>query len=172
MKSERVYLEQMIDAADQIHPGRRIIRRGIESMTREEQNIQTAQAGYAAFLCGDIPAILALCDERVEWIMPGAGAIPTAGIKKGHSGVLDFFGAVAATWQFEVFEPREYVASGDRVVVLGHYRARSRKTGRVVGSDWAMAWRFRDGKCLRLQEFTDTAVLAAALDESAASAGR
>ena len=141
-------------------------------MTKEEQNIQTAQAGYAAFLRGDLQAIVALCDEQVEWDMPGAGVLPTGGIKKGHAGVLGFFAAVAAAWDFEAFEPREYLASGDRVVVLGHYRARSRKTGRASESDWAMAWRFKDGKCIRLQEFTDTALLAAALDESAASAAR
>jgi ketosteroid isomerase-like protein len=35
-----------------------------------EQNIKTAQAGYAAFQRGDIPGVLGQLDEAIEWVTP------------------------------------------------------------------------------------------------------
>jgi len=140
-------------------------------MTTEEQsNIEVAKAGYAAFARGDIAGVIAMLDENVEWSMPGGPALPSSGIKKGVEGVLRFFTVVNETWAFEAFEPREYIASGDRVCASGYYRVRARKTGRVAESEWVMMWRVRNGKCVQLQEYTDTAVLGAALVGSTAGA--
>jgi|SRR5579883_1845269 ketosteroid isomerase-like protein len=138
-------------------------------MTTEQQNIEVAKAGYAAFGRGDMAGIVALLDENVEWNMPGKGVLPTGGIRKGPAEILQFFATVAQTWEFEIFEPREYVASGDRVCAIGYYRARSRKTGRVAESDWVMVWRIRGGKCVHLQEYTDTAALGAVVAGAAAA---
>jgi len=55
------------------------------------------------------------------------------------------------------------IASGDRVVALGRYDARSRRTGRTAASHWAMAFTFHDGKVAHFQEYTDTSTLEAAL---------
>ena len=135
-----------------------------------EQNIQTAKAGYAAFLRGDIPGILALLDESIEWVTPEVAGMPGSGTKRGHSGVVEFFQAVKEVWDFEAFEPRDYIASGDLVAAVGYYRAKARKTGAVAEASWVMVWRFRAGKCVHFQEYTDTAALARALTAQAAGA--
>jgi ketosteroid isomerase-like protein len=70
-----------------------------------------------------------------------------------------FFRTLAERWEFLVFEPAEYIASGDRVIALGRYEVRSRQTGRMAASHWAMVWTFRNGKAVRFQEYTDTAAL-------------
>jgi len=124
-----------------------------------EQNVQAVQSAYAAFGRGDIGGIIAILDENIEWKTPKAAEMPHTGLKKGHAGVLEFFGSVAETWEFEAFEPREFIASGDEVVVRGYYRMKSRRTGRTAESDWAMLWRFRNGRVTHFQEYTDTAVL-------------
>ena len=128
-----------------------------------EQNIQTAKAGYAAFGRGDVQGILAQLDEGIEWITPQLPEMPGSGTQHGHAGVLQFFKSVMDNWDFEAFEPREFIASGDLLAVQGHYRAKARKTGVVMDSDWVMVWQFRNGKCIRFQEYTDTAKLAGAL---------
>jgi uncharacterized protein len=139
-------------------------------MSTEQNNIQAAQSGYAAFGRGDMAGVLAVLDESVEWKTPGmADVMAHTGTKNGHAGVLEFFGSVAETWEFQTFEPREYIASGDQVAVRGHYRAKSRKTGRVAESDWVMIWRFRNGKCTHFQEYTDTAALRDALTARASA---
>jgi len=135
-----------------------------------EANTNAARAGYAAFGRGDMQGVLAQLDEAIEWVTPLVEGQAGSGTKHGHAGVLEFFQAVAASWEFEAFEPREYIASGDLLAVVGYYRAKSRKTGRVAESPWVMVWRFRNGKCIHFQEYTDTAALTKALAGSAAVA--
>ena len=132
-----------------------------------EQNIATVQKIYADFGRGDIPALLAALDENVEWIMPGN--LPESGTFRGRAGVATFFGHVARLWEFLSFEPREFIASGDTVVAIGHYAVRSAATRRETECDWVMVWKVREGKIARFQEYTDTHALAAILETAAAA---
>lgn len=134
----------------------------------EQANVQAVQEAYAAFKRGDIQTILDRLSKDVEWVAPGVG--PVAGTYHGPGEVTRFFQLVGEISDFSSFEPEEYIAQGDRVVVLGHYKATVRDTGRVYDCDWAMAFAFRDGKISKFQEYTDTAALAAAL-QSASAAG-
>ena len=136
---------------------------------QSDKNIESAKAGYAAFQKGDIAGVLAQLDENVEWVTPETVGMPGSGVKRGHAGVLEFFQAVGECWDFEVFEPREFISSGDLLAVQGYYRAKARKTGMVGESQWVMVWRFRNGKCVHFQEYTDTAALSKALTGRAAA---
>ncbi len=62
-----------------------------------------------------------------------------------------------------MFEPREFFAQDDTVVVLGHYRFRVKTTGIAYDTDWAMVWKLRDGKVVRFDIHDDSATEAAAL---------
>jgi len=134
-----------------------------------EENVKIAQNAYAAFLRGDIAAVLAALDENIEWKTPESVAMPSAGTLRGRDQVAGFFQSVGETWEFQAFEPREYIASGDQVIVRGSYRPRSRQTGSTVSVDWVMAWRFRDGKVTHFQEYTDSAALRDALTARASA---
>ena len=58
-----------------------------------EDNIQTAKDLYAAFNRGDRDAMTAALAENVEFeSKPGAGEIPWAGVRHGHSGFLGLSG--------------------------------------------------------------------------------
>jgi ketosteroid isomerase-like protein len=59
--------------------------------------------------------------------------------------------------EIERFEPKEFLAQGEKVVVLGTYRARVKTTGRIVESDWVHVHILRDGKVQEFREFCDTA---------------
>jgi ketosteroid isomerase-like protein len=134
----------------------------------EQANVQVVQAAYVAFTRGDIQSILNTLSDDVEWIEPPVE--PLGGTYRGREGVAKFFQKVSETSDFSSFEPREFVAQGDRVVALGHYSATVRATGRVYGCDWAMVFTFTNGKISRFQEFTDTAAYAAALGTAASAA--
>lgn len=129
----------------------------------EQENVDKIREMYAAFGRGDIAALLNDLADDVAWEEPGPHSLPVSGTFRGREGVAQFFEAVAATWEFEEFEPREFIAQGDRVVALGFYRARSRATGRTMESHWAMAFRLRDGKLTHFREYTDTATIVACL---------
>jgi ketosteroid isomerase-like protein len=133
----------------------------------EQSNVQVIQEAYAAFQRGDIQSILNSLSEDVEWIAPGVE--PVAGTYRGKEGAAQFFRKVKETVEFSAFEPREYVAQGDRVIALGNYRGTGSATGKSYQSDWVMSFTLRDGKVTKFQEFTDTAAIAAALTATSAA---
>ena len=94
-----------------------------------QANIEIAKNCYAAFVSGNIPAILAVLADDVEWINPGKG-VPTEGTRRSVEEVARFFEMVGSTWNFTSFEPREYVANGETVVVVGSYAGTARATGK------------------------------------------
>jgi hypothetical protein len=123
----------------------------------ETRNTKLVQDAYAAFGRGDIPALLALLDPGVEWTAIVGSRIPTSGTRHGRDGVKEFFQQLGASIDFERFEPREFIAQGDKVVTLGHYTGRSKATGRSFDSDWVMVFTVRNGLLTRFMEFADSA---------------
>jgi uncharacterized protein len=128
------------------------------------QNVTVVQNAYAAFGRGDIPALLALMADDIDWrpVVGAARHVPFSGERKGTAAVADFFRQVAESEDFEQFEPRQFVAQGDKVVALGHYRAVTKTTGKSFESDFVMVFTLRDGKITAFQEFTDSAAINAA----------
>ena len=124
-----------------------------------EDNIKIAQKAYADFSRGDIAGVLAALDEQIEWKTPESVGMPASGTQKGKDGVAGFFKSVGETWDFQAFEPREFIASADQLAVRGSYTARSRATGQVVTAEWVHTWKFRAGKVSHFQEYTDSAAL-------------
>lgn len=124
----------------------------------EATNLALVQQVYADFAAGNIEAILAATDPAIEWISGGSREdFPTLGARHGTEGAASFFKDVAQYNQFSSFEPRQMVAMGEMVVALGHYGITAKTTGKHFESDWAHAFTIRGGKCVRFQEFTDTA---------------
>jgi len=117
---------------------------------------------YAAFVRGDIAGVLKHMDESIVWTTPGSPAVPTSGARRGLEQVRRFFEDVERRLDYLVFEVRELIAQGNRVVALVHSEGRDRKTGRYFTADSATLWTIGNGKAIRFQEFTDTEALAMA----------
>jgi len=128
-----------------------------------EENVQTAKEGYAAFGRGDMPAILELLTDDVEWIESGPPeVIPSAGTYRGKEGVGRFFATLSEQVDIHKFEPHEFIAQGDHVVVLISTEATVKSTGRTINNHVAHVWTFKGGKLGRFETFQDTAALVAA----------
>ena len=123
----------------------------------QRSNLEIVEEGYAAFGRGDIPALLDLMDANVLWDVAGPTEMPWAGSFRGHAGLQEFFGTLDAELDIETFEPRTFVADGDKVVVLGFEKARSKHTGRTYEAHWAHAFTLSGGVVTSFREFTDTA---------------
>jgi uncharacterized protein len=130
----------------------------------EAQNTKVVQDAYAAFGRGDITTLLGLMTDDVDWhaVIGTAAHVPFSGPRTGKAAVAEFFKQVAASEDFQQFEPREFVAQGDKVVALGHYRAVTKPTGRTFDSDFVMVFTLRGGKVAAFREFTDSAGINAA----------
>ncbi len=122
-----------------------------------QDNLTIAQSIYTAFSQGDIPAILNVLTDDVEFHEPPGGAPPFTGTYRGRDGAGMFFQEMVGAVDVLMLEPQEFVAQVDTVVVLGHYRFRPKATGVAYDTDWAMVWWFRDGKISKFQIHYDTA---------------
>jgi uncharacterized protein len=128
-----------------------------------QADVALIQSLYAAFGRGDIASIIAAVAPDIEWRLNGSRSDhPLLGSWKGPQGVQAFFDELARIQDFSEFSPREFLSSGDRVFVLGHYASTIRKNGRKAASDWVHIFTVRNGKLAGFLEFTDTAEFARA----------
>jgi ketosteroid isomerase-like protein len=136
-----------------------------------EENVRTVQDAYAAFGRGDIPALLTLLTDDVEWAIPGPpDVLPYAGTFRGREEVERFFTLLARAVEYEQFEARDFVAGGDGVVALGYEKGRARPTGRSFEGHWAMVFVVRAGRIAAFRSYEDTAATAEAFSTSSRTA--
>jgi ketosteroid isomerase-like protein len=135
-----------------------------------EDNLDVIRRGYDAFGRGDINTLLESFDEQVSWVTPGPPELATSGRRTGRQEVAEFFVSVNELFDIQRFEPKDFLAQGDRVVVVGSETARARSTGNVIEVDWVHVFTMRNGKVVAFQEFFDTAAVVAALSAAHAAA--
>ena len=124
----------------------------------EQDNLRVVQEAYAAFGRGDIPAVLSTLANGVEWLTPGPiDTLPLAGRRRDSEEVAQFSATLAETLEMEQFEPQEFIAQGDKVVVLGHFRYLVKATGSAIESDWAHIFTLDNGRTVSFREYYDTA---------------
>src|SRR6266496_1403679 len=131
-------------------------------MMSEQENINLVQKVYGKFKSGDIKALLNLLSDDIEWQLPEIENVPFAGKRRGHEQMGQFFESLVDTQEVQHFDPREFIARGDRVLALGHYAFRVKSTGREFGGDFAHVFTVHDGKVVKFHEYMDTAAVAAA----------
>jgi uncharacterized protein len=136
---------------------------------QEAANTKLVQDAYAGFLSGDLPAVLATFAEDISWkpITGAGGHVPMAGERHGKASVAEFFRILGESMHFTQFEPQQYIAQGDTVVVLGHYTATT-STGGNFDSDFVMIFTVRNGKVAAFKEFLDSGAINAAFSPAAA----
>jgi ketosteroid isomerase-like protein len=137
---------------------------GLENLS-EMENVQIVRRQFMLFSSGDIPAIFNAMAEDVEWVQPGTPYVPYAGDYVGLDQVKGFFMKQNELIEFTQLDTREFLPEGDKVVVLGHYKAIAKPTGRSYESEFAQVITFRDGKIVKIQSFDDTVTAAAAFSQ-------
>ncbi|CAG2156830.1 hypothetical protein LMG31506_05827 [Cupriavidus yeoncheonensis] len=120
-------------------------------------SLSVVKAAYDAFGRGDVPAILDLLADKVDWKMLGPPAIPYTGQRGSKEEVARFFAEVAQADEMQSFEPREFIEAGENVTVLGFERFMSRPEGRLVETEWIHVFTVHDGKVTRWRGCYDTA---------------
>lgn len=130
-----------------------------------QENIQVVKDFFAAMGGGDRQGLLALCAEDFEWIIPGEGW-PLAGTHRGHAGLADVLQKASAELE-TAMEPPEFVAQGDRVLVVGFATGKVKATNRTFEDHFVFAITVRNGKLTNIREYVDTQALARASQRGA-----
>jgi len=128
-------------------------------------NEQTVRDVYAAFQRQDLPAILAVVTDDVDWRNDGVASreCPWNGNFSGKDKLPGFFQAVGDSLDIQVFDVKDAAASGNHVAV--HLRIESvvRKNGRRLANDAIHFWTFDTrGKIAGYRHYNDTAAELAA----------
>ena len=132
----------------------------------EQDNTTTVQKAYNNFKTGNIQCLLDQMSDDVTWQLPEVEGVAVAGKRNGRDGVKEFFTTLSRDQDVLEFEPREFVAQGDKVISLGHYSWRVKDTGREYESDFVHIFTVRDGKIVAFREHFDTAVVATAYQKA------
>jgi ketosteroid isomerase-like protein len=123
----------------------------------DQDNTNVVKQAYENFKTGNIEALLGQMSEDINWRLPDIEGVPFAGARRRTGAVAEFFSTLADAQDVLSFEPREFVAQGNKVIALGDYSWRVKKNGREYGSDFAHVFTVRDGKIVAFHEYMDTA---------------
>lgn len=126
-----------------------------------EKNVQMVKDFFAAMGRGDAQGLQALAAEDIEWIIPGEDW-PLVGTHRGHVALADLLQKASDTLETSYPKPPEFVAQGDRVMVIGFARGRNKATNKTFEDHWVFAITVRNGKLTKIREYIDTQALARA----------
>ena len=122
-----------------------------------DQNVNVVKSSYAAFGRGDIDGLLATLDPAIEWVTPGPADLPTAGTRRGHDAVREFFKTLDDMYEIQSFDPKTFISQDEHVIVLGEDTFRIKATGTVATEAWVHHMTVRNGKVVAFREYIDTA---------------
>jgi ketosteroid isomerase-like protein len=131
-----------------------------------EENVQVVKAFFEAIGSGDKQRLLELAAEDIEWILPGKDW-PLAGTYRGHAGLAELVKKESDTIEMSLSEPREFVAQGDRVLVVGAAKGTIKATNKPFEDEWIFAITVRNGKLVGIREYIDTQAMARAAQAGA-----
>jgi ketosteroid isomerase-like protein len=120
--------------------------------------IETIKAAYAAFGRNDPSVLFGAMDPAVSWNEAEGSPLdkgnPYTGPQKVGEGV---FGTLLSAIDNFSAVPDTFIDGGDHVVVTGRYGGTMKGGGARLDSPFCHVYRFRGGKVVHFQQYTDTA---------------
>lgn len=111
---------------------------------------------------------VALLHPNIDWTLGEGFALSGRyiGVKAVMEAIVPALGEA-----FETFSnlPEEFIDAGDQVVVTGRYKGVTRLTRAHLDAEWVHIWMAREGRIVRLRQFTNTAEFNRALGVEASS---
>ncbi|MEO8647697.1 MAG: nuclear transport factor 2 family protein [Acidobacteriota bacterium] len=130
-------------------------------------NIDVVRSAYESFGSGNIPGLLETMSDDIKWTVPDIENASFSGPRQGKDALTEFFKLLAEEEDITRFEPLEFIAQDEKVVVIGETAATVRATGNSYETDWVHVMHLRDGRIAEFQEFFDTAAATRAFQKAA-----
>jgi ketosteroid isomerase-like protein len=135
----------------------------------EQENTKVAERLYETFNSGDGEGFLNLFSEDASWNSPDIENVPLKTTFSGRENIGKFLTDIDEYEEFLKIEPKEFIAQGDRVVVLGELQVRSKITDKQYNSGFVHIIEVKDGKAISFLEYFDNAAAGKAHTESKAA---
>jgi ketosteroid isomerase-like protein len=128
-----------------------------------ESAVDLVRDFYAALGRGDVPALLGLLHPELEWT-EAEGFPYYSGTWRQPEDVLNkLIVPLMRDWDAFSAVADDFIAEGDRVVSLGAYAGVNKATGKAMRAPFAHVWRVSGGKLKRFDMYTDTLLVARAM---------
>lgn len=132
----------------------------------EQKNTQLIKHAYSAFQKGDVPTILKMISSDFEWSSPELKDVPFSGSFRGREKMAEYFKSIGENLDILRFEPQNFIAQNDIVVVLGEEQCRVKSTGKVYQNKWSHVFMVRNGIIMKGTEYSNTIAVMSAFQES------
>ena len=137
------------------------VKENVDISMGTQQNVQIVKDFFAAMSTYNEQELLALAAEDIEWVVPGEGW-PLAGTYRGHAELAAVLKKASKEVEMKYPKPPEFVAQGDRVLVIGVATGKIYATDKPYKDEWVFDITVRDGKVTHIKEYIDTQALARA----------
>jgi uncharacterized protein len=117
-----------------------------------QKNVEALREIYDRLAEGDPEFFFGALDPEIEWDerdMPWL----EAGVYRGIPELRRFFRSWLAPWARFEWIPRDFIESGDHVVVTVRQRGVGKASGIEIDQTRSQVWTFRDGKVIRFRSF-------------------
>jgi ketosteroid isomerase-like protein len=122
----------------------------------EQAKVDLIRHVYQSYTERDIPRLLSYMTDDIKWELPVIEGIPFTGKRSGRDEVEKFFRLVDHLQEVRKFHPLEFVAQGDKVIVMGHYEWLVKATGSTFACDWVHVFGLAGHHIDTFREYTDT----------------
>jgi ketosteroid isomerase-like protein len=124
-------------------------------------NVDIVKGVYEAFGRGDVPAVLAMMDPKIEWYeAEGNPYMPSGKAWVGPDAVLNnLLKRLGTEWDGFAVHPAAFHDAGDIVVVEARYGGTYKATGKSMNPQVCHVWSVKNGKLTKFQQYVDTAQL-------------
>ena len=120
--------------------------------------LETIKAAYAAFGRNDPSVLFGAMDPSIAWNEAEGSPLADGNPYVGPQAVGErVFGRLMAAFDNFSAVPTTFIDGGDHVVVIGRYGGTVKATGDTLDAPFCHVYRFRDGKAVMFQQYTDTA---------------
>ena len=122
-------------------------------------NVELIKKGYQYFAEGNVEAVLDLFHPEMEWNeCKGFPYVTGDGLFIGPNAVVqNVFAKIPENFDGFHIDVQELFGSGDKVVMLGHYKGVWKATGKEFKANAAHVWTVKDGKATHMFQAVDTA---------------
>jgi ketosteroid isomerase-like protein len=127
-----------------------------------QQTETIVQSFFDTFGRGDIPALLQLLTDDIDWKVQGSPDVPWTGQCRGRAQVEQFFSALATAADVQGFQIHSQITQDNQAVVLGYFKWMVKETQCTYDGVWAIHIVIRDNKIAYYQMFENSYAVAEA----------
>ena len=115
------------------------------------------EAFYRASAERDIPRVVSMIDDDVDWLVQGPVDIFSfLGQRRGKAAVLEGYREIAQRLEITGYRVEKLLVDGDRAAALIRLTSIVRATGKVMSTRTSQFSRFRDGKVVEMHAVIDS----------------